>query len=177
MQLTLEVVEGPDAGKTARLGGMLEIGRDPSVGLSLHDDQASRRHARISMQSAGPVLEDLESSNGTFVNNNELTGPTYLTPGDEVLIGVSVIQVRSAEQIAIQASAVRQIPPALAIAERRPTFTEPTERAADKGKKVVVPELDKLLDARTKAQAKLAPLALVVLVVLVVAIYLGTQSS
>jgi pSer/pThr/pTyr-binding forkhead associated (FHA) protein len=172
MQLTLEVIEGPDAGKTARLGGTLEIGRDPGVGLSLRDDQASRRHARISMQSGGPVLEDLESSNGTFVNNNELTGPTHLTAGDEVLIGVSVIQVRSPEQIAIQASAVRQIPPALAMSERTPNFTEPTERG--KGK-IVVPELDKLLDARTKAQAKLAPLALIVLVLLVVAIYLGTQ--
>lgn len=177
MQLTLEVIEGPDAGKTARLGGTLEIGRDPAVGLSLHDDQASRRHARISMQSAGPVLEDLESSNGTFVNNNELTGPTYLTAGDEVLIGVSVIQVRSAEQIAIQASAVRQIPPGLAIAERRPTFTEPTESARKDGKRVVVPELDKLLDERTKAQARLAPIAVIVLVLLVVAIYLGTQST
>lgn len=173
MQLTLEVVEGPDAGRTATLAGTLEIGRDPGAGLALHDDQASRRHARISVQSGAAVVEDLESSNGTFVNNNELTGPTRIGAGDELLIGVSVIQVRSAEQIAIQASAVRAIPAALAVAERRPTFTEPT----DKKKAAVVPELDRLLDARTKAQAQLAPFALLILVVLVVAIYLGTQSA
>ena len=176
MQLTLEVVEGPDAGKTARLAGTLEIGRDPGAGLALHDDQASRRHARVSVQAGSVVLEDLESSNGTFVNNNELTGPTRIGAGDELLIGVSVIQVRSAEQIAIQASAVRPIPPALAIAERRPTFTEPTDKKKP-GAKTVVPELDKLRDARTKAQAQLAPFALLILVVLVVAIYLGTQSA
>jgi pSer/pThr/pTyr-binding forkhead associated (FHA) protein len=177
MQLTLEVVEGPDAGKTARLAGTLEIGRDPGAGLALHDDQASRRHARVSVQSGSVVLEDLESSNGTFVNNNELTGPTRIGAGDEVLIGVSVIQVRSAEQIAIQASAVRAIPPALAIAERRPTFTEPTDKKKAAAKATVVPELDKLRDARTKAQAQLAPFALLILVVLIVAIYLGTQSA
>lgn len=176
MQLTLEVVEGPDAGKTARLAGTLEIGRDPAAGLALHDDQASRRHARVSVQSGSVVLEDLESSNGTFVNNNELTGPTRIAAGDELLIGVSVIQVRSAEQIAIQASAVRAIPPALAVAERRPTFTEPTEKKKA-AQATVVPELDKLRDARTKAQAQLAPFALLILVVLVVAIYLGTQSA
>jgi hypothetical protein len=83
--------------------------------------------------------------------------------------------VRSAEQIAIQASAVRAIPPALAIAERRPTFTEPAE--GKKAKATVVPELDALRDSRTKAQAQLAPFALLILVVLVVAIYLGTQSA
>jgi pSer/pThr/pTyr-binding forkhead associated (FHA) protein len=179
MQLTLEVVEGPDAGKTARVAGTLEIGRDPGAGLALRDDQASRRHARISVQSGAIVLEDLESSNGTFVNNNELTGPTRIGAGDELLVGVSVIQVRSAEQIAIQASAVRAIPPGLAVAERRPTFTEPADdKQAAPGKKApVVPELDKLLDARTKAQAQLAPFALLILVVLVVAIYLGTQSA
>ena len=178
MQLTLEVIEGPDAGKTARLAGTLEIGRDPGAGLALHDDQASRRHARVSVQSDRVLLEDLESSNGTFVNNNELTGPTRIGAGDELLIGVSVIQVRSAEQIAIQASAVRAIPPALAVAERRPTFTEPAdEKKAAAAKATLVPELDKLRDKRTKAQAQLAPFALFILVVLVVAIYLGTQSA
>jgi pSer/pThr/pTyr-binding forkhead associated (FHA) protein len=175
MALTLEVVEGPDAGTTASLAGTLEIGRDPAAGLALHDDQASRRHARISVQSGRAVVEDLQSSNGTFVNNNELSGPTYVAAGDELLIGVSVIQVRSPEQIAIQASAVRAIPPALAVPERRPTFADPAEPAAAPAP--VVPELDRLLDARTKAQAQLAPFALVVLVVLVVAIYLGTQSA
>jgi pSer/pThr/pTyr-binding forkhead associated (FHA) protein len=145
------------------------------MGLPLRDEQASRRHARISAQSGGAVVEDLGSSNGTFVNHNELHAPTRVTAGDELLIGVSVIQLRSAAQIAIQASAVRAIPPALAIPERRPTFADPTEKAAPKP--AGVRELDRLVDARTKAQARLAPFAVFVLVVLIVAIYLGTQSA
>jgi pSer/pThr/pTyr-binding forkhead associated (FHA) protein len=184
-ELTLEIVEGPDAGKTARLAGTIEIGRDPAAGLPLRDTQASRRHARISAQAGGAILEDLDSSNGTFVNHQEVVVPTLVTAGDELLIGTSVIQLRSPAQIAIQASAVRQVPPALAIAERRPTFVDPAdEKAAAKvaaakatANKPVNKELDRLKDARTKAQARLAPFAIFILVVLVVAIYLGTQSN
>jgi pSer/pThr/pTyr-binding forkhead associated (FHA) protein len=184
-ELTLEIVEGPDAGKTARLAGTIEIGRDPAAGLPLRDSQASRRHARISAQSGQAVVEDLDSSNGTFVNHQEVHVPTIVVAGDELLIGTSVIQLRSPAQIAIQASAVRQVPPALAIAERRPTFVDPADEkaaakreAAKAGKKPVgTPELDRLKDSRAKAQARLAPFAMLILVVLIVAIYLGTQST
>ena len=133
------------------------------------------------------MVEDLDSSNGTFVNHQEVHAPTIVTAGDELLIGTSVIQLRSPAQIAIQASAVRQVPPALAIPERRPTFVDPAdEKAAAKleaakagSKKVGVgtPELDRLKDSRAKAQARLAPFAMFILVALVVAIYLGTQST
>jgi len=174
-ELTLEIVEGPDAGKTARLAGTIEIGRDPAADLALNDGQASRRHARIRLDPGGAVVEDLGSSNGTFVNHNELYAPTLMTAGDQLLIGVSVIELRSAQQIAIQASAVRTIPPALATAPKRPTFVDPEDGAGSKPKVKPsgVPELDRLVDARVKNQTKLAPLALIVLVALVVAIYFG----
>jgi pSer/pThr/pTyr-binding forkhead associated (FHA) protein len=175
-ELTLEIVEGPDAGRTASLAGPIEIGRDPAADLPLSDDQASRRHARISPRAGGAVVEDLDSSNGTFVNHNELHAPTKVTAGDELLIGTSVIQLRSADQIRIQASAVRAVPPALAKAPARPTFVDPVKKAKAKDR-VVVPELDRLVDARVKAQAKLAPFAVLVLVLLIVAIYFATQST
>jgi len=179
-ELTLEIVEGPDAGRTASLAGPIEIGRDPAADLPLSDDQASRRHARISPRAGGAVVEDLDSSNGTFVNHNELHAPTKVTAGDELLIGTSVIQLRSADQIRIQASAVRAVPPALAKAPARPTYVDPVTEKKEKAKakdRVVVPELDRLVDARVKAQAKLAPFAVLVLVLLIVAIYFATQST
>ncbi len=177
--LTLEVVEGPDAGKSVPLEGALEIGRDPGVGFPLGDDQASRRHARIRPESNGAVVEDLGSSNGTHVNHNELFAPTRVTAGDEILIGVSVIAVRSAVQVAAQPSAVRAVPAGLATAPKRPTFTDPTDGDAGAPQKqkpgALVPELDRLVDARVKSQARLAPLAFAMLVVLVVVIYFGTN--
>jgi pSer/pThr/pTyr-binding forkhead associated (FHA) protein len=178
-ELTLEVIEGPEAGKTVPLTGTVDIGRDPAAGLHLDDDQASRRHARIRAVPGGAVIEDLGSSNGTFVNNNELYAPTRLTAGDELLIGVSVILLRSAAQIAAQPSAIRVVPPALAAAPRRPTYVDPAEGSATADAKAkparsAVPELDRLVDARVKSQARLAPLALIVLAALVVVIYLGS---
>ncbi len=166
-ELTLEVVEGPDSGRQIPLRATLEIGRDPGVDVRLDDDKVSRRHARISPASDGAVIEDLGSSNGTFVNHNELVSPTRITAGDEVLIGVSVLQLRSAAQIEVQASAVRPVPAGLAMAPRRPTYVDP----AVAGPRSVSPELDRLRDARTKTQARLAPLAIFVLAALVVAIY------
>ena len=175
-ELTLEVVEGPDAGKTARLAGTIEIGRDPAVGLSLNDEQASRRHARLRAENGAAVLEDLGSSNGTFVNHNELYAPTRVTAGDEVLIGTSVILLRSRSDVVAQPSAVRPVPAGLAKPEGRPTYVDPIDtpkRDPNKPAPTGVPELDRLRDARVKTQAKLAPLALLVLVALVVAIYFG----
>ena len=175
-EMTLEIVEGPDAGTTLTLAGAVEIGRDPSADLALHDAQSSRRHARITARPDGAVLEDLGSSNGTFVNRVEVHAPTHVRAGDELLIGVSVIQLRSDAQIAPQPSAVRAIPSALAVPQRRPTFVDPPEEG-DAKRPPPVPELDRLTDARTKAQARLAPFAVLILVILVVAIYLGTQSA
>ncbi len=175
-EMTLEIVEGPDAGATLRLAGTVEIGRDPSADLALHDAQSSRRHARITARPDGAVLEDLGSSNGTFVNRVEVHAPTRLRDGDELLIGVSVIQLRSDAHVAPQPSAVRAVPAALAVPQRRPTFVDPPDEGGADGRPAV-PELDRLTDARTKAQSRLAPFAILILVILVVAIYLGTQSA
>src|ERR1044072_2061347 len=127
--LTLEIVEGPDAGKSARLAGTIEIGRDPAVDFALRDEQVSRHHARISSRDGGVVVEDLGSRNGTFVNDQPVSGPTSVAPGDDGLVGVSVVPLRTAAQVAAQPSAVRPVPPALAVPERRPTFVDPLEDA------------------------------------------------
>jgi len=150
-------------------GDRLEIGRDPSVGLVLQDQLISRHHARITPVDGGAVAEDLGSLNGTFVNGDQIHSPTHLDPGDQVLVGVTVLQLRSADQIAAQPSAVRPVPPALAAAERRPDFI-----AAELLKEEPT-ALDSLLDVRTKGKARMAPLALFVLVVIVVLIYLATR--
>ena len=175
-ELILEIVEGPGAGRQVDLTGPIEVGRDAGLGLSLADDElVSRRHARIAPQDSSAVAEDLGSRNGTFVNGHEIHAPTRVDPGDQVLIGVTLLQLRSTAQVRAQPTAVRAVPnafatpppPALATPERAPDYV-PRE-ALGQG------PLDPLLDARTKSKARLAPIAIFVLAVIVVLIYLALR--
>jgi pSer/pThr/pTyr-binding forkhead associated (FHA) protein len=173
MALTLEIVEGPGAGRQFDVSKALVIGRDDSADLVIDDAQASRRHARIEPTANGAVVEDLESTNGTFINDNELHGRAELGPRDELLIGVTVMQLRTSEEVERQPSAVRAVP-AFAAPESRPTFTEPV-RGGGPPKDSGVPELERLRDSRVKTKASLAPLAIFVIAALAVVIYLGAS--
>ena len=64
------------------------IGRAPENDLALADDEfASVHHARIEPRRDGVWLEDLDSTNGTFVNGVKVTRPQKLTPGDVIRVG------------------------------------------------------------------------------------------
>ena len=64
----------------------------------LEDGEVSRRHARISPSSGSVVVEDLGSRNGSFVNEQPIDGPREIGPGDRVRIGLTVFELRSAQQ-------------------------------------------------------------------------------
>jgi pSer/pThr/pTyr-binding forkhead associated (FHA) protein len=174
MDLLFEIVEGPDAGRQIDLSRPIVLGRDQSADVVLGDGQISRRHVRVSPSNGGALVEDLESTNGTFVNSNEVHAPVEVRPGDQLLVGVTVLQLRSPEQIRAQPSAVRAVPPGLAIPEQRPAYVDRGE-VARAGQGAGIPELDRLVDSRVKSKAALAPLAIFVLVALVVVIYLGLR--
>jgi serine/threonine protein kinase len=99
--LTLEIVEGSDAGRSVALAGDVVIGRDAAADLTLSDKLVSRRHARVHTDVDGAVIEDLGSSNGTFVNDVEIAEPTRLEVGDKLLIGESVMHLRRAMEESI----------------------------------------------------------------------------
>jgi pSer/pThr/pTyr-binding forkhead associated (FHA) protein len=174
-ELNLEIVEGPNAGSQVELTGPVEIGRDPSGGLVLEDELVSRRHVRVTPGNGGAVAEDLSSRNGTFVNGEEIHAPTKLDPGDHLLVGVTVIELRSAAQVALQPTAVRPRPaalepPPLATPERAPDYV-PRDVAAGRDE---IP-LDSLRDVHTKSKAGAAPIAMFIVVLFVVLIYLTTR--
>jgi pSer/pThr/pTyr-binding forkhead associated (FHA) protein len=63
------------------------MGREPTNGVALdRDSTTSRRHAQITVDGGGARLQDLGSSNGTFVNGAKIT-ETVLQPGDEISVG------------------------------------------------------------------------------------------
>jgi pSer/pThr/pTyr-binding forkhead associated (FHA) protein len=189
-ELSLEIVEGAGAGGMVGLAGPVTVGRGRDADLVLADELVSRHHAQITPSGSGAVVEDLGSRNGTFVNGEAIHGPTRLTPGDQLQLGVTLVELRSATQIAERPSAVHQVPPPLAVPPRTPDYLAGTPDPA--AAQPVTPgpatpeppspgpggrprhELDPLLDSRTKGKARTAPLALFVLVVLVVIIYLAT---
>ena len=173
MTLTLEIIEGPDAGRTAVVQRTMVIGRAQDADLVLADAQVSRHHARVAPTAdGGASVEDLSSSNGTFVNQQPLHAATRVEPGDELLIGLTVLQLRSEAQIAAVPSAVRPVPPGLAVAERRPSFVDPLPAT---GGQALNPELERLRDARVRFQARTAPLAIFVLAALVVGVFLASR--
>lgn len=109
-ELILEIVEGAEPGRQTNLGTPVEIGRDESTDIALDDDQASRRHARVSAQGDLALLEDLGSTNGTYVNGQPIEGPRVLRPGDKIRVGLTVLELRTAQDVQRQASAVLPVP-------------------------------------------------------------------
>ncbi|HET7426381.1 MAG TPA: FHA domain-containing protein [Gemmatimonadales bacterium] len=111
--LILEIVEGSEAGRQLPLDSVIDVGREPSLPLHLDaDTQVSRRHARISQQGGQVVVEDLGSTNGTYVNDQPIGSPRAISPGDKVRIGLTVLELRTKQQVAARPSAV-QVRPAL----------------------------------------------------------------
>jgi pSer/pThr/pTyr-binding forkhead associated (FHA) protein len=185
-ELSLEIVEGAGAGRMAALTGPVTLGRAGDADLVLADELVSRHHARITPSGSGALVEDLGSRNGTFVNGEAVHGPAHLSPGDQLQVGVTLVELRSAVQVAERPSAVHRVPPPLAVPSRTPDYlagTDPVETPAPAVPDPVAVgpggrpshELDPLLDSRTKGKARTAPLALFVLVALVVIIYLATS--
>lgn len=84
-QYVLRGVSGSTFGKTFPLYGSMVIGRHRDCDLSVDEEEVSRRHARIVLGPDGLTVEDLGSSNGTYVNSKRVqSGP--LAPGDELRI-------------------------------------------------------------------------------------------
>ena len=84
---SLFVIQGPDRGRRYELTGKtVTIGRESSNGIQLHDTEASRRHVELCETENGYDLVDLESSNGTFVNNERIVRRS-LQNGDRLEIG------------------------------------------------------------------------------------------
>jgi pSer/pThr/pTyr-binding forkhead associated (FHA) protein len=83
--------KGPNPGKIFELTQEeITIGRDISNRIVINDAEISRRHTRLSVQMGGYVVEDLGSTNGTFVDGQRLMGPHLLRPGQTIMLGEKI---------------------------------------------------------------------------------------
>lgn len=90
----LTVVEGSMRGTTIPLRDNLLIGRNPECTLSLGDDFASGRHARLYERDGGWYVDDLGSTNGTFVGNQRVEQAARVDTGSRIRIGQTVLELR-----------------------------------------------------------------------------------
>jgi hypothetical protein len=93
-EIQLHIIEGPGAGQALGVEGAAVIGRDPaSAALVVDDPEASRRHASLIPEGQSLNVEDLGSTNGTFVNGERLVGAQVLVPGDRLRVGTTVLEL------------------------------------------------------------------------------------
>lgn len=89
----LKVTNGAQAGVTVPLGSGILIGRSGDCQLILDDDYSSTRHARLVLTPGGFQVEDLGSTNGTFVNNQRVSAPVPFGLEDTLRIGRTLMSV------------------------------------------------------------------------------------
>ncbi len=136
----------PDVGRIVRLdGGECLFGRRLDCHVHIHDQRVSRRHARIRREGDALQLEDLGSSNGTYVNGRRIHGAARLHHGDEVEIGASRYRVDLADEMvaAVESASVligdtpdTAVMPLIEVANLRDFRTGPRAAVPDVGREL-----------------------------------------
>jgi hypothetical protein len=92
---SLKILSGRDKGSQFAFGDSdeLVVGRSRDVDLVLIEGMVSRRHARFVLMDDGLSVEDLGSTNGTFVNGKQVTGRHLLAESDRILVGTAILKV------------------------------------------------------------------------------------
>jgi pSer/pThr/pTyr-binding forkhead associated (FHA) protein len=127
----LEVVAGRAIGMSILIDDELLIGRHADgAGRLADDEEISRSHARISLDRSGfCAIEDLGSTNGTFVNGLRITGPQTLSVGDTIELGGTTLVVRELPVPAAERS-LRAVHPAATVVPGAPSPSQQTPSVA-----------------------------------------------
>ena len=120
------VAAGADLGLTIALADGTVVGReDADLVLSDATGQLSRKHARFALRDGDPVVEDLESTNGTYVNDQRIIGAHRLKAGDRIRLGATTLEFLPAAELGslerLQVTRAQEIPPVI----RSATFAPP----------------------------------------------------
>jgi len=116
--LTLTVQQGPQRGQRFSVTkDSIIIGRVVGSDVVISDPEVSRRHASITWERGRPVIRDLGSTNGTFVNGVRLTGPRALRDGDTIGLGKVQLGFQCPAVAGAYPTVARPAPPPSAPAE------------------------------------------------------------
>ncbi len=100
----------------------ITLGRSENCGLRINSRDASREHARLYISKGGLAIDDLQSTNGTYVNGVRITEPQHLAPGDSIKIAGEVFTVRmqdlSSQTRLTSIVSMTQIMPAISVKKK-----------------------------------------------------------
>ncbi|WP_313405910.1 FHA domain-containing protein [Aeromicrobium sp.] len=92
---TLQIVDGPNAGQSVPLGTEpILLGRGTDAAIRLDDDYVSTRHARFATNGEQWFVEDLGSTNGTYIGSQRITSPEPVAIGTSVRLGKTIVELR-----------------------------------------------------------------------------------
>jgi len=122
---------GPNPGKAFTLSkNEIVIGRDVNADVVINTAEVSRRHSRLHLDAGVYIIEDLGSTNGTFINGQRLTTPVPLRSGDTIMLGEAATLVYEASQFdsgaTMIAPANEQISPPASVPP--PKFASPSPK-------------------------------------------------
>ncbi len=128
----LTMQRGPNVGKTYELvKDVVTLGRDMSNDIVINDSEASRHHSRFTKQGSSYLLEDLGSTNGTFVNSARLSSPRPINNGDVIGIGETVaLNYEAATAAPTGATMIGNIDATVVASSDMPSAREMQEMAA-----------------------------------------------
>lgn len=90
---TLKIISGPGAGESMTVRGSATIGRDEGSDLRVQDPEVSRSHAKVTVQDGTAWIDDLKSTNGTYVNGERVLEHQSLVGGDRIQVGLTIIEL------------------------------------------------------------------------------------
>ena len=138
----LRVVSGPNAGQTVDVDEEIVIGRG-DTDLAIDDEEMSGRHAVVRRHANRLQVEDLGSTNGTFVDGNRIAEPTLLGGGAEIKVGTTVLVVEGVLPVSdstgdiaprnvtrVSRAITEEAPPPAAAATAAPAAAAPAAPAA-----------------------------------------------
>lgn len=113
-QHKLILLEGPSIGRIYTLDQPdLVLGREPGVDILIDSAGVSRRHARIFLQNDLYYIEDLGSSNGTFINGERLSKPRRLKHSDKISLGRSIVLEYQGDEPSVYSTMLEGAPPSV----------------------------------------------------------------
>ena len=117
---------GPNPGKVFTLSkSEITIGRDANLDVVVNTAEVSRRHARLFFDEGLYFVEDLGSTNGTFINGQRLTAPAALRSGDIIMLGEAATLVYEASQFDPNATMISPSSGQASVAPPRPATAAP----------------------------------------------------